>query len=146
MVTERVALVSIEWLETIYTHNRMFRIPPNIIKGILNLDFNACVAVGCERNLAFDSINDEFPDSFVDKRSGTSAVGALPCGSKYIGFCGWNRVFIADPKITDDFRVKYRRYQYRGHPTGYVITDLHIYSTDCTEDMGEIPRMNVQPL
>lgn len=52
MVTERVVHVAIGLLETRYTRYRIFRLPPAIIKVIMSLDFNTCVVLGCERNLA----------------------------------------------------------------------------------------------
>lgn len=85
---------------------------------------------------------DELPYSLFEERTGTYDINELPGGAKYIKFCG-NRVFISDPKITDELRVKYRRYRDRWNPTGYVSTDHYIDSTDYTSATGERPRMNV---
>lgn len=76
MVTERVVYVAIAWLETIYTRYRMFQLPPEIINSIVDLDFDVCISLISECNLADLHLLaiimttvpwDEIPDSFVEE-------------------------------------------------------------------------------
>lgn len=88
---------------------------------------------------------DELPNISMEERIGLSELEKIPSGDRYIRLCGWSRVFIADPKVADDFRVKNRRYIHRGHPNGYVSADNYADTRDYASSRGERLRMNVLP-
>lgn len=75
-----------------------------------------------------------------------SDINYFPAGAQYIGFCGWNRVFIADSKIVEQMRIRYHRVSPTEQPTGYESSAHYADTGDVTGAEGNRPLLDHQPV
>lgn len=69
----------------------------------------------------------------------------FPTEAQYIGFCRWNRVFVADPEIVEQMRIHYSRLspieQLNGYARAAHYSDMReVIGTD-----GDRPQMEHEP-
>eukprot|EP00171_Calliarthron_tuberculosum_P004480 IDg4480t1 len=151
MVTEQILFVEDAWLEAIYSRYRMYKFGPGIFLKNQRLDYRACIFFGCNRNLEdllvysrfCSSINwDAFQSGFNESATGGLKIKYFPTGTQWIGFCGWNHMFIADPSVYNDMRSKIRRTTLRGHRTGFVSASPHFDISDATDYRNSRPPIH----
>eukprot|EP00171_Calliarthron_tuberculosum_P010458 IDg10458t1 len=81
---------------------------------------------------------------FSDNDVAASSINPFPTGAQWVGFCGWNCVFIADPRLCDDLQTKHRRTFPPGHPVDFVITEHHIPTKDASGAGGDLPSYQMR--